>query len=205
MRQQAHEWNSAVGAWVWLSDLLRVVKDELNISPSTAASPLRQGMETNDIAADIPGWVDPGGMAYCVIIDRLDTPPRISPAGWVHVDFELGTLASQRIRVNWADVLRTLTPRSEPSSSGPQSRPVEEVPLQQTPGVRSSGRPPRHDWQAFWIEVVYWVDLNGLQPEHRQDLQRHMVEFLAGQEHPPDDATIRSKLKDLYDAGLNRA
>ena len=62
------------------------------------------------------------------------------------------------------------------------------------------GAPPRHDWEAFWREVARYVDKNGMEPERRTEVQQSMAKWVA--EHwasVPDDATIRARLKLLYD------
>jgi hypothetical protein len=62
------------------------------------------------------------------------------------------------------------------------------------------GRPVRHDWDEFWIEVVSYAAEKGLFPEDRLQLQQHMQEWTAQRwEEPPDPATIRARLRRLFD------
>jgi hypothetical protein len=70
----------------------------------------------------------------------------------------------------------------------------------------SGGRTPRHDWDAFWIEVALFMADNGRDVQDRERLQAQMVKWTAEQwESPPDPATIRAKLKALYEAASKRA
>lgn len=64
---------------------------------------------------------------------------------------------------------------------------------------RPGGRPKRHDWDAFWIEVAWYAAENDLDVGHRQELQQHMVNWTAQEwQDPPDPATIRSRLAQLF-------
>jgi hypothetical protein len=63
------------------------------------------------------------------------------------------------------------------------------------------GRPPKHDWDAFWIEIVLFAADNNLEPEDRLKLQKRMEEWTAERwSDPPDTTTIRKRLKRLFDA-----
>jgi len=73
------------------------------------------------------------------------------------------------------------------------------------PSARA-GRPARHDWDAFWIEVAIFTALNGSDQADRERLQKEMVEWTSTNwPDPPDPATIRGKLKKLFDAASKRA
>lgn len=63
------------------------------------------------------------------------------------------------------------------------------------------GRPAKHDWEAFWIEVSHYAARNDLDPDNRRELQRHMEDWTAERwVDAPDVATIRNKLARLYKA-----
>jgi hypothetical protein len=63
------------------------------------------------------------------------------------------------------------------------------------------GSPPKHDWEAFWIQVAIWAARNDLVKEDRPRLQKHMTDWTATQwPTPPDPATIRKKLSALFNA-----
>jgi hypothetical protein len=63
------------------------------------------------------------------------------------------------------------------------------------------GRPAKHDWEQFWIEVALYAAKNDLDPELRTELQRHMRKWAAKNwADPPDDPTIRRRIKRLFDA-----
>jgi hypothetical protein len=79
----------------------------------------------------------------------------------------------------------------------------------QVPRVQNrGGKPPRHDWLLFLMEVAWWAAANDLHSHeaHREDLQRHMVEWCDREwrDDAPDDSTIRKKLQDLYAYGRRR-
>jgi hypothetical protein len=123
-------------------------------------------------------------------------PERISPKGWEYVNWKKGTLAGHPVRVRWEHVqqeLATLAPnmgldQRELPSGG--SRPGRAT-------ARAGGAPPRHDWDAFWIEVALYAAKHDLDPDpaHRRDLQQHMVEWAARE---LDEATIRGRLSRLF-------
>jgi hypothetical protein len=61
------------------------------------------------------------------------------------------------------------------------------------------GGRPRHDWDASWIEVALYAAKHDLDLKHRQELQAHMVAWAAKTLcKPPDDATIRLRLAQLF-------
>jgi hypothetical protein len=70
-----------------------------------------------------------------------------------------------------------------------------------TPSPRGAGGAPvRYDWDAFWIELAIWTENNGLEEFDRSRLHRHMVVWAARQwSDPPDESTIRGKLKRFYE------
>jgi hypothetical protein len=62
------------------------------------------------------------------------------------------------------------------------------------------GRPPKYDWEGFWVEVAWYAAANDLERENRTELQRHMRDWTDKRwDDPPDDATIRARLRRLYD------
>lgn len=65
------------------------------------------------------------------------------------------------------------------------------------------GRPPRYDWEAFWVEICCRVYKEEL-PETRAEIVRKMESWFAdrGQENI-DKRTIEKKLSKLY-AALNK-
>ncbi len=77
---------------------------------------------------------------------------------------------------------------------------LPQTPIPTNERQSRGGVAPKHDWDGFWIEVAHYAAKNDLNPEHRRDLQRHMQAWTA--EHwlePPDPATIRSRMKRLFD------
>jgi len=82
----------------------------------------------------------------------------------------------------------TIVPEAAASSPAPE-------PLRSSSG----GRQPRHDWDAFWIEVAWYTGQHDLELDHRPDLQRHMEEWATKTWlDPPDPGTIRKKIKALF-------
>jgi hypothetical protein len=60
------------------------------------------------------------------------------------------------------------------------------------------GRPPKFNWDLFWIEITRYADTEGLPV--RSKLHRHMMEYCAEQwgDKSPGDSTVRVKLAQLY-------
>jgi hypothetical protein len=76
----------------------------------------------------------------------------------------------------------------------------------QTIGTGRDGRPPKHAWDDFWIEVVIYAAANDLNERDRSELQKHMSKWTAENwVEPPDEATIRAKLAKLYKLARTRA
>jgi hypothetical protein len=200
MDDDAELWADALGAWVLLSKLPTTIERVLAIPKSGAIPVLRLALEIGDIHAQVLGWSDSlqEGSDW-VWTDRNDNSVRLTTEGWQHVDWKRGTLAGHSIRVRWDHVrqkLATLTAKVQreqkqgPSDAGGAVR----------QGARTAGgAPPRHDWDAFWIEVALYAAKNDLDPNYRQELQAHTVAWAAEtSSEPPDDATIRSKLARLF-------
>lgn len=88
--------------------------------------------------------------------------------------------------------------------SGEQEPPSRTVVA--APAAARWGRPPQHDWDAIWIEVALFMADNGSDTQDRERLQTQMAKWTAERwKTPPDPATIRAKLKALYDAASKRA
>jgi hypothetical protein len=84
---------------------------------------------------------------------------------------------------------------------GPRSPSPSSPTAPQSPLRNVGGRPPTHNWEAFWIEVAHYAALHDLDPQHRAELQRHMESWTAENwPDAPDPATIRSRLARLYNA-----
>jgi hypothetical protein len=62
------------------------------------------------------------------------------------------------------------------------------------------GRPPRHDWDAFWIEAVSYASKNDILETPRADFQRHMLDWAAlnMRDPTPSESEIRKKIARLY-------
>jgi len=207
-------WVEAVGIWVRLKDLVVTVERETEIPQAEAVRVLRPALESGLILAEVVGWPDrvDGSLEEWAVVERIDDPERVSPEGWQHVDWKSGTLNDYQIRVRWADVKQALNQsaiklrlelhkisgqRADPSVSGVAGATAIEPPMRRSGG----GAPPKHDWEAFWIEVALFAEKNELDPTHRSELQKHMVDWTAGTSlKPPDEATIRSRLARLYKA-----
>ncbi len=64
--------------------------------------------------------------------------------------------------------------------------------------ARRRGRPPEHDWEAFWIEAVSRADIDGL-PERQADFERQMADWFEHEQgKAPSDSQIREKAGKLY-------
>lgn len=95
------------------------------------------------------------------------------------------------------DQLRPSVNMASSSQPDAQTSPSEKVSVKA--GVAS--RPLKHDWDAFWIEVARKANLDGLEPEHRPSLRRHLIEWWQlNSGSPPEPTTIDKKLTMLYRA-----
>jgi len=198
MAQDADLWASTPGARVSLADLPDTVERELRIIKSEAIRALRHPLEMGFVHARVEGWLDTSQQFEdsedWVWSERIGGPDLIALEGWQHVNWNEGTLAGHPISVRWDHVVRELATlaarvqRDSNKATGSAKR-------------AAGGATPRHDWEAFWIEVALYAAKNDLNPEHRLELQRHMVDWTAHMwPEPPDPATIRARLKKLYDA-----
>ena len=69
------------------------------------------------------------------------------------------------------------------------------------PQKNKGGRQEKYDWDAFWVEVVRFVDIHGLEPDYRVDCQKHMETWTATNwKEAPGKSTIRNKLLKLFAA-----
>jgi len=106
---------------------------------------------------------------------------------------------------DFADALGIRSDLPEPPDVTPrvlEGMPVPKLhPLVAMPNA--GGRPPKHDWEAFWIQVAHYSAINDLHPDQRPELQNHMESWTAEEWlEPPDPATIRNKLARLYNGRL---
>jgi hypothetical protein len=65
----------------------------------------------------------------------------------------------------------------------------------------NAGRKPKYDWDDVWIEIAYYVDLNGL-PDTQADFINEVLLQCAerlGPENTPDDSTLKPKVSKLYE------
>lgn len=101
------------------------------------------------------------------------------------------------VRFVTADVLAVWPPTNK-IEDPPKTQTANPSPVRDRSG---GGRSAKHDWELFWIEVALYAALNDLAPEHRSELQRHMQDWCArAWVEAPNEATIRSRLKRLFDA-----
>jgi len=110
------------------------------------------------------------------------------------MDWQNGTIFGCEVKVRWEQVVRALAPVSaeEERRTGAMTETVRSI----------GGKPPRRDWDAFWIEVALYVSANDLFQTERTEVQRHMAEWSAEhmEDPAPDLATVRAKIRKLYDA-----
>jgi hypothetical protein len=72
-------------------------------------------------------------------------------------------------------------------------------PIAEQPRRNPGGRQAKHDWDAFWIEVARYAVKHHMEEKHRPELQKHMEQWTGKISlDPPDEATIRKKLSDLF-------
>ena len=86
-----------------------------------------------------------------------------------------------------------------PLENGPEDTSFKVSP-QTSPSRPAGGRPPKHDWDAFWIEIVLFAAKEDIQPGDRERLRQHMNEWVAkNSKDPPEESTIAKRLKRLFD------
>jgi hypothetical protein len=69
--------------------------------------------------------------------------------------------------------------------------------------LQLGGRPPKIDWDLFWIEIVWRANTPDGLPEERAALHKQMMQFCADRwgEEAPGDSTVRDKLSKLFFRG----
>jgi hypothetical protein len=80
--------------------------------------------------------------------------------------------------------------------AAPAPPPEAAAAQQTTPRSRRGGPPTKFDWHEFYREIIIIADFDGL-PE-RDELTRHMKDFVAGWSEVPGDSTLREKMADIY-------
>jgi hypothetical protein len=93
-------------------------------------------------------------------------------------------------------------PKEHPATGGnpPQARSEGELGSVASSKNRG-GRPPKMDWESFWVEVASWVAINGNDEADRIICQQHMRGWTdQHMEPPPGESTIRSKLAKVFPA-----
>jgi hypothetical protein len=111
----------------------------------------------------------------------------------------LGRLRFHDARFRTSEILAVWpvkTPDEEVSS-----RAVANVPPLAASVARAGGRPPRHDWDAFWIEGILYASKNDLFETERPVFNRYMLDWTASnmQDPAPSEPEIRKKIARLYD------
>ena len=212
---ELNPWAGAVGVWEPLITLMKTVEREFGIAADEAAKALRYPLENYEIATRLVDYEGPlsmhgpGGRDLISWDDKSDDYS-VTQAGWQHVDMKAGTLRGYKIEVLWAHITRALAPlidaetRRKNAVAAGVARAKAGAPTGEKDRT-TGGRPPKHNWDAFWIEVAIYADANDLNEKHRPELQTQLVKWAA--EHwvdPPDDATIRKKLATLYNTARNR-
>jgi hypothetical protein len=68
------------------------------------------------------------------------------------------------------------------------------------PAARNrGGRPPKYDWDAFWVEIVRRANTPDGLPEDRRELQRGMLDWCAETwGDAPEESEIRKRIGMLY-------
>lgn len=67
-----------------------------------------------------------------------------------------------------------------------------------SPSLNKGGRPARHDWDKFWIEVCHEI-YNGAELTSIAQFAGDCLEFEMWNGDPPDQRTIEKRLKPLFD------
>ena len=104
--------------------------------------------------------------------------------------------------VQYSGNFPSVLPKDYPVTEGNNQQPITKAEITVSDAHKHpGGRPTTYDWDTFWIEVVRFVDLNGLDAEVRLKCQKHMESWTAEKwENPPGESTIRGKLAKLFAA-----
>lgn len=133
----------------------------------------------------------------------------ISKVEWQSIDFDLNTGGAfdQGSGHEWVD-LRFPTAKVIEIWPGAGFAVTKPTSLHDRPISRnqknSGGRPPKWDWDEFWIEIALWAAQNDLVPEdlRRQELKRHIMQWFANRNpdgDTPSDSDVRRRLSALFD------
>ena len=63
--------------------------------------------------------------------------------------------------------------------------------------AKEGGRPPEYDWDAMYIEIVRYADMEGL-PKVQAKLIDHLLSWFG--ENPPSESNVKPKVSKIYNA-----
>lgn len=200
--QVAPEWVALAKVPEWLRR-----RFDLRVDPSVQEiiSAVRNGTVVHRVAGledDLDLFVPDMSIHLPQGIEGANDPVRAIVTDWDKVtpDWSAGTVkarggrhsgAAHTIELHWPSVecwFNRQAGRTAESVSGPAS------------GGNKGGRPPKHNWDNFWIEVAHWTAENDLTParERRPALRRHMLEWTVQFHEAPDATAIDRKLAALF-------
>jgi hypothetical protein len=85
--------------------------------------------------------------------------------------------------------------RSAMSKYGVEYTQIKVSPAEPSADTDKESRPPKFNWDQFWLEIVRMANTADGLPEDRAELLRHMTDFcVTGFSDPPGAAVIRDKL-----------
>jgi len=85
--------------------------------------------------------------------------------------------------------------RSAMSKYGVEYSQIKISPAEPSPDTNKENRPPKFNWDQFWLEIVRMAKTADGLPEDGGELHRHMTDFcVTGFSDPPGAAAIRDKL-----------
>ena len=203
--------------WVLLLDIPDLLKERFGLPARQSADSLRGLLQDGRIMCrvsrlkhsdlrrgDYGGVVDPPGLVWlssagCVGVDDWSQACVDWLTGTVHGRYSPdGTRARHPIELRWREVekIAGMWQSQMPHLKIRESIKGPNIASRKTAGGAST----KHDWDAFWIEIALHASKSDLFAVSRTELQQHMVQWTAEnmRDPAPDPATIRQKLKVLY-------
>ncbi len=193
-KKEDDPWLGPIGGWIPLSEVLEAARVRLGVPKSVTSEIVRDVVRRGGLSGRVIGWdyFTREHLEMGKVVTRHHELPEgeqdyLTRAGWHRVELRSGTLGGHEVEVAWQEVTFLLRDHiDEPSAQPPRN---------------TGGRSSRPDWDIFWVEVARYAALNGLDPQYRRELQQHMARWAAENmtDPVPDDATIRGRLRLLYE------
>ena len=190
--------------WAYFGDEVDALAERRNLSREDAREALLDEVEGGLRQSEAKVWVarEVEGCWLCELVyDPAHDPPAfdpLSPGFWTTARNEEGAGRAEIVDRAHAVTMGGRQYRSIRLSPLGEEAGNHAVPVQQKePRVRRGGPPLKFDWHAFYREIVAIAHFDGL-PE-RDELTKHMKDFVASWSDGPADSTVREKMAEIYE------